>query len=92
MGDHSIRLADLRVSKLAVAVVRYVYPPMLAWALIKRHRSERIAAREVEKLGSSVAQVVIQAQVGAQTLRRLTYAIVLLTAVNTGFVVYSALK
>jgi hypothetical protein len=43
-------------------------------------------------LGETASRVVIEARKGSLVLRRLTYAIVLLTFVNTGFVIYSVLK
>jgi len=49
-------------------------------------------AQEPNELGETAAQVVIEAQNGSRVLRRLTYAIALLTLVNTGFIIYSVLK
>jgi hypothetical protein len=50
------------------------------------------ATAGAKQLGETAAKVVIEAQKGSRVLRRLTYAIVLLTVINTGFVVYSAVK
>jgi hypothetical protein len=55
-------------------------------------RNRRKASSGAKELAETAAQVVIEAQKGSRRLRTLTYAIVLLTLVNTGFVIYSALK
>jgi hypothetical protein len=60
------------------------------WRGLRRNR--RKTTKAAEKLGETVGKVVIEAQNGSRVLRRLTYAIVLLTLINTGFVIYSALK
>jgi hypothetical protein len=88
----TIRIADLRVSKLAVAILRYLLPPTLAWALMQRRHNESAAVDAAAKLGADAARIVIEAKEGAQTLRRWTFVIAGLTFVNTGFVIYSVIK
>lgn len=99
MGDGSIRVADLRVSRVTRIFVRYVYPLVIAWALYQRGRNQKIVVIEAEKLGAQAGQIVAEAKAGSQTLRRLTYIltvatviITVATLVSTGFVIYSALK
>jgi hypothetical protein len=90
--DGSKRLADLRVSKVTIFFVRYVYPPVILLALRKRHRNQAIVVEEVGKLGVEAARIVVVAQKNAQTLRLLTYVIAIATIINTAFIIYSALK
>jgi hypothetical protein len=93
VDKHSIRLADVPVPKIWVAFWRsWAFPIylLLVWRGLRRNR--RKATEGAEKLGEAAAQVVIESQKGSRVLRRLTYAIVLLTVVNTVFVIYSALK
>ncbi|MGH2832235.1 MAG: hypothetical protein ACRDK2_05630 [Solirubrobacteraceae bacterium] len=63
---------------------------LFVWRGLRRNR--RKATNAAEKLGETAAKIVIEAQDGSRVLRRLTYAIVLLTLLNTGFVIYSVLK
>lgn len=51
-----------------------------------------MVVNEAAKIGSEAARIVVSAQKGAQTLRRLTYVIAVATILNTAFIVYSALK
>ena len=93
MDKHSLRLADVPVPKVWVAFWRsWAFPVYLLLVLLGLRRSRRNSTAAAEELGKTAAQVVIEARHGAQVLRRLTYAIVLLTLINTGFVVYSALR
>lgn len=93
MDKRSIRLADVPVPKIWVAFWRsWAFPIYLLLVLLGLRRNRRKATAAAKELGQTVAQVVIEAQQGAQVLRRLTYAIVLLTLINTGFVIYSALR
>ncbi len=93
MNKHSIPLADVPVPKIWVAFWRsWAFPIYLLLVLSGLRRNRRKASKGAEKLGETAAQVVVEAQKGSRVLRRLTYAIVLLTLVNTGFVTYSALK
>jgi hypothetical protein len=93
VDKHSIRLADVPVPKIWVSFWRsWAFPIYLLVVWRGLHRNRRKAAKGAEKLGETAAQVILEAQNGSRVLRRLTYAIVLLTLVNTGFVIYSALK
>lgn len=91
MSD-STRIADLRVSRLAIFFIRYVYPLVGIVALLQRRRNQRVVEKVAEGLGADAARVVVAAQRSSQTVRRLTYLIALATVVNTGFVIYSALR
>jgi hypothetical protein len=91
MSD-STRIADLRVSRLTIFFVRYVYPLVGAWAVVQRRRNQRVVEEAAERIGADAARVVVAAQRGSQTVRRLTYLIAVATIVNTGFVIYSALR
>jgi hypothetical protein len=88
----SKRIADLRISVVAIFIARYVCPAVIAVALVQRRRNERAARQGSEQLGSSVAQVVVQAKEGAKALRTLTVVLVVLTVLNVGLVAYSVLK
>jgi hypothetical protein len=55
-------------------------------------RNRRKTRKGLTEVGETAAQIVIEAQKGSRVLRKLTYVIVLLTLINTGFVIYSALK
>jgi hypothetical protein len=55
-------------------------------------RNSRKTRAAYKEIGETAAQVVIEAQKGSRRLRTLTYTLTVLTLVNTGFVVYSALK
>ncbi|MGH2911336.1 MAG: hypothetical protein ACRDJ3_02550 [Solirubrobacteraceae bacterium] len=93
MDKHSIRLADVPIPKIWVTFWRsWLFPIylLLVWRGLRRNR--RKTTKAAEKLGETAAQVVIESQKGSRVLRRLTYAIVLLTLLNTGFVIYSVLK
>jgi hypothetical protein len=93
MRDGSIRLADVPIPRIWVRFWRgWAFPIYLLLVWHGMSRSRRKASTGAEELGKTAAQVVIEAQKGSRVLRRLTYAIVLLTLVNTGFVVYSAVK
>jgi len=85
----SKRIADLRISGVAIFFARYVYPLVIAVALVQRRRNERKEREAAEQIGSSVAQVVIEAKEGAKTLRFLTVALGALTVLNVGLVAYS---
>jgi hypothetical protein len=91
MSD-STRIADLRVSRLTIFFVRYVYPLVGIWALHERRRNQRVVEKTAERLGADAARVVVAAQQSSHTMRRLTYLIAVATLVNTGFVIYSALR
>ncbi len=92
-NDDSIRLADVPIPKVWVWFMRsWAFPIYGLVVLLGMRRNSRKASAGATQLGETAAQVVIEAQRGARTLRRLTYAIVLLTLVNTGFVIYSAVK
>ncbi len=91
MSD-STRIADLRVSRLTIFFVRYVYPLVGAWALIQRRRNQRVVEKTAHELGADAARVVVAAQRSSQTIHRLTYLIAVATVVNTSFVIYSALR
>lgn len=92
MADNSIRVADLRVSKLTIWFMRYVYPVAMLLTLIQRRRNQSVAASSAAKLGEDAARIVVASQKNAKTLRWLTYVIAGATIVNTGFIIYSALK
>jgi hypothetical protein len=61
----------------------------LRWRSSSGRRNERKEREAAEQIGSSVAQVVIEAKEGAKTLRVLTVALVALTVLNVGLVAYS---
>jgi hypothetical protein len=63
-GD--IRIVDIRVAKLAVAIVRYLFPPAMALALIQRRRNQRVVEREATKIAIARAEV--------RPIRRCAYA------------------
>jgi hypothetical protein len=93
MDKNSIRLADVPVPKIWVSFWRgWAFPLYMCalWRGMRRNRRETSAA--AKQLGETAARVVLQSQRESRILRRLTYAIVALTVVNTGFVIYSALK
>lgn len=50
MND-SKRIADLRVSKMTIVFVRYVYPAVILWALCERRRNQAVVVKEPRKLG-----------------------------------------
>jgi hypothetical protein len=91
--DDSIRLADVPVPRTWVWFWRsWAWPIylLLVWRGLRQNR--RKATAGAKELGETAAQVVIEAQKGSRVLRRLTYVIFLLAVINTGFVVYSAVK
>jgi hypothetical protein len=93
LRDDSIRLADVPVPKIWVAFWRsWAFPIYLLFVLLGLRRNKCRARTGVKELSETAAQVVVEAQRGSRVLRKLTYTIVLLTVVNTGFVIYSALK
>ncbi len=91
MSD-STRIAGLRVSRLTILFIRYVYPLVGAWALVQRRRNQRVGKKTAHELSADLARVVVAAQRSSQTVRRLTYLIAVATVVNTGFIIYSALR
>jgi hypothetical protein len=88
----SKRIADLEVSGLVIFFVRYVYPLVGAVALVQGRRNNRRERHAAERLGTSVAEVVVEAKEGAKTLRVLTVWLVVLTIINVGLVAYSVFK
>lgn len=91
--EHSIRLADVPIPKIWVTFWRsWAFPIYLLLVLLGLRRNRRKARKGLTDIGETAAQVVIEAQKGSRVLRKLTYVIVLLTLINTGFVIYSALK
>lgn len=90
--SNSTRIADLRVSRLSLWVIRYVYPLVGIWILVQRRRNQRVIERTAGRLGADAAWVVVAAQRSSQTMRRLTYLIAVATIVNAGFVIYSAVR
>jgi len=85
-------IADLRVSRLMILFVRYVYPVVILWALRERRRNQAVVVKEAAKIGKQAARIVVAAQKNAQTLRQLTYVIAAATIINTAFIIYSAVK
>jgi hypothetical protein len=67
-------------------------PDLLAFVWLRLRRNRRKTSAGANELGDTAAQIVVEAQNGSRVLRRLTYAIALLTLVNTGFIIYSVLK
>jgi hypothetical protein len=93
LDKNSIRLPDVPVPKVWVVFWRsWAFPIYLLLVLLELRRNRRKTRKGITKIGETAAQVVIEAQKGSRVLRKLTYAIVLLTLINTAFVVYSALK
>jgi hypothetical protein len=93
MPDDSIRLADVPVPKIWVRFWRgWGFPLYMLLVLLGLRRNERKAGAAAKELGETAAKVVVEARSGSLVLRRLTYVIALLTLVNTGFVIYSAVK
>jgi hypothetical protein len=72
--NDSKRIADLRVSKMTIVFVRYVYPAVILWALRQRRCNQAMVVKEAGKIGGEAAEIVVSAQKGAQTLRRLSCA------------------
>jgi hypothetical protein len=89
MSD-STRIADLRVSRLTVIFVRYVYPPVGARALVQRRRNRRVVERNAHELGADAARVVVAAQLANGAPAHLRHG--RRPIVNAGFVIYSALR
>jgi predicted nucleic acid-binding protein len=85
------RLADLRWQRRHGWFLRYVVVSM-TWALWRRKRSIDESVTVAARVGKDVAKLVNEARASATTVRRLTWAILALTAVNAGFVIYSALR
>lgn len=93
MDKDSIRLADVPVPRIWVAFWRgWAFPIYLLLMLLGLRRNRRKTRKGLTEVGETAAQIVIEAQKGSRVLRKLTYVIVLLTLINTGFVIYSALK
>jgi hypothetical protein len=92
MAYQPIRIADLEVDRRVVVLFRRVLPLWSILVLVTRRRNERKASKQAKQLGEQVGRVVVQAQDGAKTLRRLTIWLVVLTILNVAFVAYSALK
>jgi hypothetical protein len=67
-------IADLRVSKMTIVFVRYVYPAVILWALRERRRNQAMVVKEAGQIGGEAAEIVVSAQKGSQTLRRLSCA------------------
>jgi hypothetical protein len=88
--DEGTRLADLRISPVGKFFLRWIYPPVLTWALWRRWKAQREAEAVAAKMGAQLAEIVIEARRGSRTLRRLTGALAAMTLVSTAFVVYSA--
>lgn len=87
-----MRIADIEVDRRVVGLLRTIFP---FWGLLvirQMRRNQRQGERSAENLGETAAKVVTEAQEGAKVLRRLTVWLVVLTLVNTGFVIYSAVK
>ena len=83
MGDRSIRLADIRIATLAVAVVRYGFAPAMAWALYQRRCNERIVVREARKIAVEAGKIVVEAKTGSERMQRMTYVLTVATVVIT---------
>ena len=92
MSYKPIRVADIEVDRRTISTLRAIFPWWGILVLILRKRNHRIIRREVASIGVTAAKVVTEAQDGAKALRRLTVWLVVLTLVNTGFVIYSAMK
>jgi hypothetical protein len=99
MRDKTMRIADLRVSSVVVAVGRRAFPFWAYYVLRERRRTERIAQESATKLGESAAQVVVEAKEGSEAMQKMTLVIVLATLVivvatvlNTAFFIYSVIK
>jgi hypothetical protein len=92
MGYKPMRIADIEVDRRVVAAFRAVLPVWGTLVIRRIHRNHREAQGAASSLGESAARVVIEAQDGAKTLRRLTAWLIVLTAVNTALVIYSALS
>ncbi len=88
MSD-STRIVDLRVSRLTISFIRYVYRMVGAWTLVQRRRNQRIMERTAHELGADAVHVIVAAQ------RKLSDGAapgLSNRVVNTGFVIYSALR
>jgi hypothetical protein len=91
-GRRYVRLADVRVPRVHLWMLRYVFPPAMAWALRQRKRNEREAARSAEGIARTVGTYMREAAQSARTMRRLTWVIAGMTLVNVVLVVYSVVK
>jgi len=89
VSDDSIRLADVPVPRIWVWFLRsWAFPIYGLFVLLGLRRNRRKTRAGVEQVGETAARIVLEAQKGSRVLPRF----VLLTLVNTGFVIYSALK
>jgi len=80
-------------------MLRYLFPPAMAWALRERqrgwHKAEKSAANAAAALASYLAEarkLQVEGQKVADATRRLTWVVVGLTVANVVFVAYSALR
>jgi hypothetical protein len=99
-GDrYSIRLADVRVSKSVLWMLRWGTTPWALWVLRERRHNQEKVKNELTAIAESIARYLVEArrlqiegQQVAKVTRRLTWAVVGLTLVNAAFVAYSALN
>ncbi len=94
MAEHlksGTRLADFRWQRRHTWLVRYA-AVLLLWVLWRRKKTVDESVGVAARVGKQVAELANEARAGARTVRRLTWAIVALAAVSTGFVMYSALR
>lgn len=75
MDKHSIRLADVPVPKIWIAFWRsWAFPIYLLFVWLGLRRNRRKAREGVKEIAETAAQVVLEAQRGARTLRKLTWS------------------
>ena len=96
---YSVRLAEVRVSKSVLWMLRWGTAPWALWMLRERHRNQERIKHDLTGVAESLARYLVEArrlqiegQRVADTTRRLTWAIAGLTLVNAAFVAYSALN
>ncbi|HEY1775903.1 MAG TPA: hypothetical protein VGG41_07065 [Solirubrobacteraceae bacterium] len=85
------RLADLRVQRWHWTFFNLTVW-VLNWALWRRRAEHKKAVKTAEEVGRNLAKLALDARANAKSLRRFTIAIAALTAVNTAFVIYSAVR
>jgi hypothetical protein len=87
-----VRIADIAVDRRTLRSLRLLFPWWSLLVLWRLRRDNKRATKSAKLLGETAAKVVLEAQEGAKVLRRLTVWLIALTAINTAFVIYSALK
>jgi hypothetical protein len=95
----TIRLADIRVSRVAVEALRWGFSPWGIWVLRERRRNhEQIKgdlAKFAEELGSYLGRaqkIQVEGQATARSIRNLTWVVAGLTLANVVLVAVTLLR